>query len=48
MIEKIKEDAYFVVDDLSFMSRLTAYDPMVSNQSISFEQEIEVDIEQSD
>lgn len=46
MIEKIKEDAYFVVDDLSFVSSLITYDPMVSNQTISFEKDLGTDTEE--
>ena len=48
MIEKIKEDAYFVVDEFSFVSRLTTFDPMVSNQTICFGQEVETDTEEQD
>ena len=48
MIEKIKEDAYVVVDDLSFVSSLTGYDPMVSNQTICFDQGPEIDVEEQE
>jgi hypothetical protein len=48
MIEKIGEDAYFVVDNLSFISGLSFYDPIVSNQTICFEQELETGLEHPD
>jgi hypothetical protein len=48
MIEKIKQDAYLVVDDISFMSSLVVYDPTISNQTICFDQEPRSDIEETD
>jgi len=35
-IKKISEGAYFVVDFKNFTNVLTAYDPIVANQTISF------------
>jgi hypothetical protein len=48
MIEKIGEDAYFVVDNLSFISSLSFYDPIVSNQTICFEEGFEAGTDQPD
>jgi hypothetical protein len=39
MIEKMAEDAYFVIDDLSFVSSLNTYSPLISNQTICFEED---------
>ncbi|MBW2065007.1 MAG: hypothetical protein JRJ03_08745 [Deltaproteobacteria bacterium] len=34
MIQKINENAYFVVDTESFLKQINAYDPIVANQTI--------------
>lgn len=34
MVEKINENAYFVIDTISFFGQILPYDPRVANQTI--------------
>ena len=34
MIKRINDNAYFIVDTESFLTQITAYDPIIANQTI--------------
>ena len=34
MIKKIADNAYFTIDTESFLTQITAYDPIIANQTI--------------